>query len=62
MIKKMTLDNMCDINKANDSFNVIGRIIPTYKNGIMKIGAVDNMLYANFPTCDEKAIFWYLKF
>jgi len=177
MIKKMTLENMNDINKANDSFNVIGRIIPTYENGIwsyveelysnpyekkyddediihydyqkyandndyaiyfyycdskcvgqiilhsnwnkysfiedisvlrdyrgkgigralintaiewakqnnlcglmletqdinllacrfynnlgMKIGAVDNMLYANFPTCEEKAIFWYLKF
>jgi len=177
MIKKMTLKNIKDINKANDSFNVIGRIIPTYENGMwsyveeiysnsyekkyddedtahydyqkyvnnndyaiyfyyydnkcvgqiilhsnwnryafiedisvlgdyrgkgighalintaiewakqnnlcglmletqdvnllacrfysklgMKIGAVDNMLYANFPTYNERAIFWYLKF
>jgi streptothricin acetyltransferase len=28
----------------------------------MKIGAVDNLLYANFDTAAEKAVFWYLKF
>jgi len=27
-----------------------------------KIGAVDTMLYANFDNCDEKAVFWYMKF
>ena len=27
-----------------------------------RIGAVDTMLYANFDSGDEKAIFWYLKF
>ena len=27
-----------------------------------EIGAVDTMLYANFASKDEKAIFWYLKF
>lgn len=26
------------------------------------IGGVDNMLYSNFSTADEQAIFWYYKF
>jgi streptothricin acetyltransferase len=27
-----------------------------------KLGAVDTMLYWNFPTRDEKALFWYMPF
>lgn len=33
-----------------------------YAKNSFIIGAVDNMLYSNFPTANEKAIFWYYKF
>lgn len=33
-----------------------------YAKNHFVIGGVDNMLYANFQTAKEKAIFWYYKF
>lgn len=52
--------------------NLIGLVLETqdvnllacrfYAKNNYIIGAVDNMLYANFPTADEKAVFWYNKF
>ncbi|ULO08545.1 GNAT family N-acetyltransferase [Paenibacillus sp. 19GGS1-52] len=34
MIIKMTISNIKDYNKSNESFTVIGRIIPKYEDGI----------------------------
>lgn len=33
-----------------------------YSKNKFVIGAVDNMLYSNFSTANEKAVFWYNKF
>ncbi|GMK37158.1 hypothetical protein PCCS19_02110 [Paenibacillus sp. CCS19] len=33
MIRKMTHFNRCDFNKSNEGFMVIGRIVPSYKDG-----------------------------
>jgi len=52
--------------------NLIGLMLETqdvnlsacrfYAKNNFVIGAVDTMLYSNFPTANEKAIFWYHKF
>lgn len=34
MIVEITYENMGDVNKANEPFEVIGRIVPKYENGI----------------------------
>lgn len=33
MITALTKELLLDVNKANEPFRVIGRIIPTYQNG-----------------------------
>jgi streptothricin acetyltransferase len=52
--------------------NLIGLVLETqdinlvacrfYAKNNYKIGAVDTMLYAKFPTANEKAVYWYNKF
>ncbi|AFC30519.1 YyaR [Paenibacillus mucilaginosus 3016] len=52
--------------------NLIGLMLETqdvnisaclfYARNDFKIGGVDSMLYSNFPTANEKAIFWYFQF
>lgn len=52
--------------------NLYGLMLETQDNNLLackfylkcgfEIGALDTMLYANFHSNDEKAIFWYLKF
>ncbi|NSW92202.1 MAG: hypothetical protein HPY74_16285 [Firmicutes bacterium] len=51
------------LNLGNISIpvKVAAETIPTGINGFV-LGAVDIMLYSNFPNKDEKAIFWYMQF
>ena len=53
-------NNLCGLMLETQDVNLLA--CRFYSKLGMKIGAVDNMLYANFPTYNERAIFWYLKF
>jgi len=54
------LNNLCGLMLETQDTNVLA--CRFYHKLGFKIGAVDTMLYANFDTSQEKAVFWYMKF
>lgn len=52
--------NFCGLMLETQDINVSA--CHFYAKNHFIIGAVDTMLYANFPTANEIAIFWYYKF
>ena len=56
MIKKLTLQNLSDINKPNQPFKIIGKIIPTFSNGTWSYteALFDNEYEKLFPNDDEQ--------
>ncbi|TCJ02062.1 streptothricin N-acetyltransferase SatA [Cytobacillus praedii] len=53
-------NNFCGLMLETQDINVSA--CHFYANNQFVIGAVDTMLYSNFPTANEVAIFWYYKF
>lgn len=53
-------NNLCGLMLETQDINVSA--CRFYAKNNFVIGAVDTMLYSNFPTANEIAIFWYYKF
>lgn len=53
-------NNFCGLMLETQDINVSA--CNFYAKNQFVIGAVDTMLYSNFPTANEIAIFWYYKF
>lgn len=54
------VNNMCGLMLETQDINVSA--CNFYAKNNFVIGAVDTMLYSNFPSANEIAIFWYYKF
>ena len=52
--------NLCGLMLETQDVNLLA--CRFYSKLGFQIGGVDTMLYANFDTADEKAIFWYMRF
>lgn len=53
-------NNLCGLMLETQDINVSACYFYAKNNFV--IGAVDTMLYSNFPSANELAIFWYYKF